>query len=145
VISPPQTFLSVFRLFGAFIYLYRLLRRPDQDKEIAQKFARKLALARCIRTFRGVPDLEHAGVCYTKDALYLRGWWKLEQEVAKDQTILDRLAVGVVALEQLPELAELGIVSAPQPLRHLAQRPDLDAYILSFEAEEAKSQEVQRG
>lgn len=145
VISPPQAFLSVFRVFEAFIYLYRLLRRPDQDKQTAQKFARKLALARCIRTFRGVPDLERAGVCYTKDALYLRGLRKLEQEVARDQTILDRLAVGVVALEQLPELAELGIVSAPQPLRHLAQRPDLDAYILSFEAEEVKTQEVQRG
>ena len=145
VLAPPQTFLSVFHVFEAFIYLYRLLRRPDQDNETAQKFARKLALARCIRTFRGVPALERAGVCYTKDALYVRGLWKLEHEVARDQGILDRLAVGVVALEQLPELAELGIVSAPQPLRYLAQRPDLDAYILSFEAEEGKEQEVQRG
>jgi len=44
--------------------------------------------------------------------------------------------VGVVALEYLPELRELGIVSAPQPLRQLAQNPDLDAYIVSFEEPE---------
>lgn len=99
---------------------------------VARRVIREI---KCVsfRTFRGVPDLTHTGVCYTKDALYLRGLWKIEQALAKDQTILDRLVVGVVALEQLPDLSELGIISAPQPLRSLAQRPDLDSYILSFE------------
>ncbi len=136
VMAPPQTFLLLFTFFEAFIFLYRLLRRPDQDAQAAQQFARKLALARSLRTFRGVPDLSRAGVCYTKDALYLRGLRKIEQAAAEDETVLDRLAVGVVALEYLPDLRELGIVSASQPLRKLAQNPDLDAYIVSFEEPE---------
>lgn len=136
VVTPPQTFLPLFTFFEAFIYLYRLLKRPDQNAQTAQKYARKLALARCLRTYRGVPDLTKAGICYSKDALYLRGLWKIEQALAQDETVLDRLAVGVVALEQLPDLKELGIASAPQPLRDLAQKPDLDAYILSFEEAE---------
>ncbi len=71
----------------------------------------------------------------TKDVLYLRGLWKIERAVAQDETVLDRLAAGVVALEQLPDLQELGIGVFPQPLRKLASDPDLDTYIVSFEAE----------
>lgn len=133
VLTPPQTFLSLFTFFDAFIFLYRLLKRPDQDVQTAQQYAHKLALARALRTYRGVPDLTRVGVCYSKDALYLRGLWKIERALAQDETVLDRLAVGVVALEQLHDLEELGIVSTPQPLRKLAQDPDLDTYILSFE------------
>jgi hypothetical protein len=136
IMTPLQTFLSLFAFFEAFILLYRWLRRPDQDAQTAQQFARKLALARSLRTFRGVPDLNRAGVCYTKDVLYLRGLWKIEQAVAEDETVLDHLVTGVVALEYLPDLRELGIVSAPQPLRQLAQNPDLDDYIVSFEGPE---------
>lgn len=139
VMTPPQTFLSLFAFFEAFILLYRRLRRPDQDAWTAQQYARKLALARSLRTFRGVPDLNRAGVCYTKDVLYLRGLWKIEQALAEDEAVLDHLAVGVVALEYLPDLRELGIVSASQPLRQLAQDPDLDTYIVSFEEPEERS------
>jgi hypothetical protein len=56
----------------------------------------------------------------------------IERAVAEDKTVLDRLAVGKVALDLLPDLQELGIVSALQPLRKLAYDPDLDAHILSF-------------
>jgi len=113
ILTPPQSFLPLFTFFDAFIFLYRLLKRPDQDVQTAQQYAQKLALARSLRTYRGVR--------------------KIEQALTQDETVLDRLAVGVVALEQLPDLEELGIVTAPQPLRKLAQNPDLDAYILSFE------------
>jgi hypothetical protein len=41
--------------------------------------------------------------------------------------------MGVVALEHLEDLKELGIVAAPQPLRQIVQDPALDSYILSFE------------
>lgn len=139
VMTPPQTFLSLFAFFEAFILLYRRLRRPDQNGQTAQQYARKLALARSLRTFRGVPDVNRAGVCYTKDVLYLRGLRKIERAVAEDETVLDRLAVGVVGLEYLPDLRELGIVSAHQPLRQLAQDPELDAYIVSFEEPEERS------
>jgi len=47
--------------------------------------------------------------------------------------VLDRLAVGKVALELLPELQELGITTSALPsLYPRAYDPELDAYILSF-------------
>jgi len=60
----------------------------------------------------------------------------IERAVAQDETILDRLAVGVIALDDLPDLQELGIAAPSQPLRKLVYDPDLDSYILSFEAPE---------
>src|SRR5258708_20952039 len=92
-------------------------------------------MERGIRTFRGVPDLTRPGICYSKDAIYLRGLQKIDRAVAQEgEGVLDRLAVGVVALEQLPDLAELGITQAAQSLRKLVQDPDLVPYILSFDA-----------
>ncbi len=132
VITAPQTFLSLFQFFEKFIFLYRLLKRPEQNVQTAARVARRFALARCIRTFRGVPNLEKAGICYSKDAHYLRGLQKIKQAMTQDTTVLDRLAVGVVALDRLPDFQELGIVSVHQPLRDLVSDPDLDSYILSF-------------
>jgi hypothetical protein len=97
------------------------------------KKARKLAFMHCLRTYRGVPNLEQAGVCLTGDALYLRGLWKIEGAVVEDETVLDRLVVGVVALEQLPDLQELGIIASPQPLLKLANAPNLRKYIQSLQ------------
>ena len=102
----------------------------------AQEQMRQYALHLCLQVFRGVPDLERAGVCYLQDAMYLRGLRMIEQAVAENPMVLDRLAVGKVALEVLPDLEELGIVSTPEPLRRLAYDPDLDAHILSFEQAE---------
>ncbi|HCP75503.1 MAG TPA: hypothetical protein DIU08_12785 [Ktedonobacter sp.] len=132
VMTPPQTFLSVCTFLELFSLLSRLLNHPHADLQKLQKLARSYALSICLRTYRGVPDLEQAGVCYLQDALYLHGLRMIEQAVAQDETVLDRLAVGVVALELLPDLQELGITSAPQPLRKLAYDPDLDSHILSF-------------
>jgi len=139
VISSPQTFLSLFSFFEAFYLLHQLLQRLNADVQKAQEAARRHALVMCLRIYRGVPNLERAGVCYTKDAHYLRGLRKIEQAVAQDETVLDRLAVGVVALDRLSDLQELGIVTTPQSLRKLANDPELDAYILSFEESENHS------
>ena len=68
-----------------------------------------------------------------KDAVYLRGLWLVEQAVAQDATILDRVSVGRVALEYLPDLQELGIMPPSQTLQKLVLDPNLDAYICSFE------------
>ena len=86
--------------------------------------------------FRGVLELERAGVCYSKDVVYLRGLREMEQAVAQDVTIPERLAVGRIALDQLPALEELGITPPLQPLWKLAHDPGLDSYILSFEQKE---------
>jgi len=133
VLFPPQTFQSLFSFFEPFLLLYRLLNRPDEDVQTAQEKARHLALVRCLRTYRGVPDLEQAGLCSSKDAVYLRGLRMIESAVASDEAVLERLTVGKVALEQLPALQELGIVTPLLPLQRLAHDPDLDSYILSFE------------
>lgn len=132
---PPQKFLALYRFFEQFLLLRRLLKQQDSDLSIAEYHAKRLASVRCLRTFRGVPNLNNAGICYTKDALYLRGRWMIERAVAQDSTVLDRLSVGVVALEQLPDLRELEITPVTQSLWQLAQNPKLDAFILSFESQ----------
>ena len=133
VITPPQTFRQLYTFFEAFYFLWLHLEEPDQDIQEVQEHAQTVAIRRCVRTYRGVPDLTQAGVCYTKDALYLRGLWTIERAIKEDEQVLDRLAVGIVAVEHLPDLQELGIVHAPQPLRKLVEDPGLDATILSFE------------
>jgi hypothetical protein len=139
VIASPQTFSSLFSFFEPFLLLYRLLWRDDEDRATAEQRARRNALMRCLRTYRGVTDLQRPGVCFTKDVVYLRGLLKIERAVADDERVLDRLAVGKVALELLPDLQELGIVVPQQfsSLRKLAYDPGLDDYILSFEQEAA--------
>ncbi len=136
VITPPQTFLALFHFLELFSLLKRLLKRPGADKQKAQKQAQAYALSICLRTYRGVPDLERAGVCYLQDAIHYHGLRMIERAVEQDETVLDRLAVGVCALEYLPDLQELGIFLSPQPLRKLAYDPNLDSYILSFEESE---------
>jgi hypothetical protein len=139
VLTSPQTFLSLYTFFESFLLLYRLLWRNDEDLPTAREKAHTMALGRCLRTYRGVPDLRAPGICYTKDALYLRGFWMISDAVAKDEAILDRLAVGVVGFQQLPDLQELGIVTPSHRLRRLAVDPELESRILSFENSEDRS------
>jgi tetratricopeptide (TPR) repeat protein len=136
VATPPQTFLSLFPFFEALHLLFRLLEQQDKDVQTAQQRARSAAFSRCLRTYRGVPNLEKAGVCFSKDAVYFRGFRQVEDALAQDETILDRLSVGKVALEYLPEIQELGLAIPPHPLRDLAYDPQLEAYMLSFELHE---------
>lgn len=133
VITPPQTFLSLFTFVERFFLLLRLLGHLDKERESAQEKARRAALSTCLRVYRGVPTLQQAGICLNKDAVYLRGLWLVEQAVAQDATILDRLSVGRVALEYLFDLQELGITPLPQTLQKLVLDPNLDSYICSFD------------
>lgn len=140
VVTPSQTFLSLHTFFEYYSWLRQLLRRPEIDVQKARKLAQKYASGMCLRAFRGVPNLEKAGICYLQDVVYLRGIRMIERAVAEDRTVLNRLAVGVVALELLPDLQELGIISASQPLMAMAYDPDLDTRILSFEVTEEQVQ-----
>ena len=139
VMTPPQTFFSLYTFLTFFSTLRQLLRRPDADIQEVEEAAQRHALSLCLRAYIGVPDLTRAGVCYSQDAVYLRGIRMIERAVAEDKTVLDRLAVGVVALELLPDLQELGIVSAPHPLMAMAYDLDLDNRILSFEVAEEQA------
>ena len=76
-----------------------------------------------------------AGVAYTHDALYHRGLQRVEQAIQQDAQVLTRLMVGKVGLQQLDDLAELGITEPVSQPRWLARDPDLDQYLLSFESE----------
>ena len=129
---PRETFLSLFTFLELYSLLARLLRNSEADREELQKQARQYALSICLRIYRGVPNLEQPGVCYLQDVVYLHGLRMIEKAVAQDVTVLDRLAVGKVALEHLSDLQELGIVNAPQHFKKLVFDPDLDSYILSF-------------
>lgn len=133
IAGSAQTFSTLLAFFEPFLLLYRLLWRDDEDRQTAERRAQRNAFTRCLRTFRGVPDLGKAGICNTKDVVYLRGRWLIDQAVARDETVLDQLAVGKVTYELLPELEKLGITASTQSFRTLVLDPDLDAYISSFE------------
>ncbi len=141
VAGHPQTFISLFAFFEPLLLVYRLLWRNDEDMPTAKQRARRNALIRCLRAYRGVPDLRRAGVCFTKDVVYLRGHLQIERAVAEDPAVLDRLAVGKVALELLSDLQELGIVAPQQvvSLRKRAYDPELDNFIIAFERKDTGS------
>jgi hypothetical protein len=136
VVTPPLTFSSLYTFLTMFILLYRRLLRPWQDEERDRKYTRTLAIGRCLRTLRGVPDMNRAGICYLQDVTYLRGLLQVERLTVKDPPALKQLAVGMVAYELLPTLEPLKLLPPPQPLRELAYHPDLDNFILSFETTE---------
>lgn len=141
VITPPQTFRRLCLFLEQLTLLIFTVNNPKAEHSNARReAARRYALDTCLRKYRGVPDLEHAGVCYPQDVIHLRGLRLVEQAVAADASVLDRLSVGVCTLEHLPDLQELGILSAPQPLLHLAYAADLDEYIYSFETSTEKGE-----
>ena len=133
VVASPLTFSRLCAFLELFLFLYRRLNHLDKDEQRTRAKARDLARIRCLRTFRGVPDLTVAGIAYVKDALYMRGERMVSQQIQQDNTVLERLMVGVVGVEHLPDMEELGIVRPPYPPKWLAHDPDLASYILSFE------------
>ena len=98
--------------------------------------ANTVAQTRCLRTYRGVPDLSRPGICSPKDAVYERGFFQICDAVAHDKTILDWLAAGNIALEQIHDLQALGISSVTHSAQALLANPDLEAYIQSFVEDE---------
>lgn len=134
VVTIPFTFSRLYAFLEPFLFLFRQLNNLDKDKQRTRSKARELARIRCLRTFRGVPDLTVAGAAYVKDALYMRGEQMVSESIRRDDTVRERLMVGVVGLEQLSDMEELGIVKPLSPPRWLAHDPDLASYILSFES-----------
>ena len=133
VSAPPLTFSSLFSVSELVFALNRLLKGIDKDVASGQARVRALAIGRCLRTFRGVPDPRVAGHAYVKDAIYLRGYRAVAEAVRRDASTLTRLMVGIVSLDQLEDLNELGIVSPPHPPRWLAHDPQIETFILSFQ------------
>lgn len=97
-----------------------------------QEEARRNAQNRCLRSWRGVTNLAHPGICSTKDNVYLRGYLSVSQALAEDKEIFDRLMVGAIGLQHLADLAELEIIMPPVKHLRLATDPDLDSYVEQF-------------
>ncbi len=135
VLCTPLTFSQLYQFLESFLVLQRVVTGTSKNVEKARASVPKLARQRCLRTFRGVPDLTVAGVAYTHDALYHRGLQHVERAIQQDAQVLTRLMVGKVGLQQLDDLAELGITEPVSQPRWLAHDPDLDQYILSFESQ----------
>jgi hypothetical protein len=72
VLCTPHTFSQLYQFLESFLVLQRVLLGLSKNVEKARASVPRLACARCLRTFRGGPDLTAAGVAYTHDALYQR-------------------------------------------------------------------------
>ena len=123
---PPHSFRSLFLFLEHYFLLTSVLNGIAQTIEAARERARALAHTRCLRTFRGVPDLNYHGICSVKDNCYVQGYLAIKDAISQHgEEVLTRLMVGAVALEQLDHLAALGIVTPAVRARWLARDPNL--------------------
>jgi hypothetical protein len=137
VLTPPQTFFSLYQFFETFLTLFRLVWRGDEDEPTARERAHGLARDRCLRTYRGIPPGSRLGICFCKDAVYEHGFLQVYDAVQQDRTVLDWLATGIIAIEQIPDLQALGISPTVRSPRTLLERPDLESYVLSLKERDA--------
>ena len=121
-----HSFRVLFLFLEQYFLLTRVLNGAAHTIEAAREQARTLALTRCLRTFRGVPDLNRHGICSAKDNCYVQGYLAVKEAIAQQgEDVLTRLMVGAVALEQLDDLAELGIVTPAVRAQWVARNPHL--------------------
>jgi hypothetical protein len=125
VIIPANSFRSLFRFLEQYHLLSELVKQANaQPGDAMRERARSLALTCCLRTFRSMPDLIQQGICSMKDSSYVRGYLKIKVALSKQgEEVLTRLMVAAVALEQLPYLATLGIVTPAVRSRWFARDP----------------------
>jgi len=124
VISPPLTFTSLYSLLEKVFIIRGVL--AGKTTTAASADAKQTAQDRCIRTFRGVPDLTIAGLCSTKDAHYLAGALTVTQALKRGISF-DQLMAGCFALEQMSDLNELGIREATIPHQKIALATSLES------------------
>lgn len=122
-----HSFRALFLFLEQYHLLLELLKQgATQPGKAMRERARSLALTRCLRTFRGVPDLTQKGICSLKDTSYVRGYVAIKEALSRQgEGVLTRLMVGAVALEQLPDLATLGIITPAIRAQWFARDPDL--------------------
>jgi len=140
---PAHSFRSLFVFLEQYNLLTGVLNGTAHTIEAAKERARALALTRCLRTFRGVPDLNHHGICSVKDNCYVQGYLAIKDAIAQQgEEVLTRLMVGAVALEQLDDLAALGIVTPALRPQWYARDPNLYENITSL-MQEGDQQQIQ--
>ena len=140
---PPHSFRSLFLFLEQYFLLSGILNGTAHTIEAARERAHALALTRCLRTFRGVPDLNHHGICSVKDNCYVQGYLSIKDAIAQQgEEVLTRLMVGAMALEQLDDLAVLGIITPALSPRWYARDPNLLERITSM-MQESDPQQTQ--
>src|SRR6266516_517636 len=129
VASSPLSFRELFQFVESVSLLVDLLDRKEAPLAQLQEKARRYAENRCLRTFRGVTNLERPGVCSNKDTYYLRGFLNVCRELERDRNLFDQLMVGSIGLHSLAGLGELGIRAPGGAHKHLGTDSELDSYI----------------
>src|SRR5260370_3254221 len=141
VMIRAHSFRALFLFLEQYYLFTRVLNGTAHTIEAARERARALALTRCLRTFRGVPDLTHHGICSAKDNCYVQGYLAIKDAIAQQgEDVLIRLMVGAVAIEQLDDLAALGIVTPALRARWVARDPRLLERITSLMQESDRQQ-----
>ncbi len=128
-----QSFYNVYCIMRDYHQLNLMLN--GKEAETARRSAHRLALSRCLRTWRGAPL--QPGVCFTKDNCYLRGYLVLKQELEHAQKkgidLVERLRVGAIAVEHVAACEQLGITKPIIAHKQLALDPQIRQYIVSFQ------------
>ena len=132
VMCKPYTFRELQLFLESVNILQSLFAESDLPFTEIREEARRNAQNRCLRTWRGVTDLTHPGICSVKDNVYLRGYLAVSQALEKDRTTFERLMVGSIGLQHLTDLTEIGITITHVKHLQFAIDPDLDAYIARF-------------
>jgi tetratricopeptide (TPR) repeat protein len=131
IVSRPYSFHTLRSfLVNMFTLRGRLAAKktPNEIEQDALKYAHK----RCLRTWRGVSNLSHPGICATKDSIYLRGYLAVCEKLQQEPATFDRLLVGSVGLQHLDALSELGITEPHVRHQRLAYDTNLESYITQF-------------
>jgi hypothetical protein len=131
----PQNFYDLYTIMRDYHQMNLMLN--GKDVEAAKRSAHRLALSRCVRTWRGVPSPLPSGICFTKDNCYLRGYLLLKQEVVHAQKngidLMERLQVGAIGVEHIQACEQLGITKPAIAHKRLAFDPQIRQYIISFQ------------
>jgi len=131
----PQSFYELYTIMRDYHQLNLMLN--GKDEEPAKRSAHRLALSRCVRTWRGVPSPFPSGICFTKDNCYLRGYLLLQQEAVHARKngidLMERLQIGAIGVEHVRACEQIGIIKPVVAHKRLAFDPQIRQHIVSFQ------------
>ncbi len=131
VLFPELSFIEVFMFLKQAFSISHLLAGKCTTYIEAEREAEQDALRQLIRTYRGVPDMANASAaCNLKDRAYLRGEIEVTQKLKS--VPLERMLVGAVGIEQLEDMAELGLEKPATPHLRLACKPETLSRLISL-------------
>lgn len=130
VMMPEHSFIELCDFLEQAFLINRLYRGGNETGEEMLIAARDEAWTRAARIFRGIPDLNSAGICSLRDRVYLQGYMDVLRYLERGDE--QRLLVGKIKIEDLDAMAELNILTPYYPRRHLALASDLSERISQY-------------